>query len=494
MKPLAAAMKYLRFGFSPIPVNAEEKKGSFIKWTPFQDKPPDAGQVQSWWDRWPNADIAIVTGQVSGLVVLDLDRKENDDGEQIVRSLYGDSIDDAPFVITGSGGKHCYFRHPGGGKIKNRTALLPAVDLRADGGFVYAPPSKHPSGNRYEWGTPPWEVEPPMLPEWLVDLIEERDRAEVTDGAARSLTDWDEILTQGVPEGERNDTATRICGYLLNLGLTPTMVMLMMRQWNQNNSPPLPDKELQSVVKSITKKELMKSGGLSGKTGDSGAEEAPHSGSNGGDGGLEGDRDLALQAVSERFGVKIGDIVRIGGSSPTYRFHCNGDYAEVSARDIGSQWAWRRAIISVTEQVPAKIGKKSDKPYEHFLQLMLNAARHVEPGEEATYRGQLKQWVSSYLGAHEPTPEDDESLRAGEPRWHDGQPWIHVATMRKFIKSEYDVKVDNKKLVQQIKSEGFQRKTLYIKMARQEGVTRSMWSVPEEFQPDGLTPPGEDQS
>ena len=67
-------------------------------------------------------------------------------------------------AATGGGGWHLYYRHPSG-------PLLPAlpghpgVDVKADGGYVVAPPSVHPgTGRRYRWaGERPVAEMPPAL-------------------------------------------------------------------------------------------------------------------------------------------------------------------------------------------------------------------------------------------------------------------------------------------------------------------------------------------
>lgn len=72
---------------------------------------------------------------------------------------------------TGSGGQHFYFTYPAGFDIRNSaSAIAPSIDIRANGGFVVAPPSIHPTGNFYDWadGCAPWECEITEAPEWLV--------------------------------------------------------------------------------------------------------------------------------------------------------------------------------------------------------------------------------------------------------------------------------------------------------------------------------------
>ena len=72
---------------------------------------------------------------------------------------------------TGSGGQHLYFSYPDEFDIRNSaSAIAPNIDIRANGGFVVAPPSVHPTGNFYAWeeGCAPWECEIEEAPKWLV--------------------------------------------------------------------------------------------------------------------------------------------------------------------------------------------------------------------------------------------------------------------------------------------------------------------------------------
>lgn len=104
------------------------------------------------WD-WKDKNIGIVTGVKSNLFVVDIDPK--DDGMTHLTEWEKEKgiklIDDAR-VITGSGGYHYYYTYPEGfGLLKNKTGILKGVDIRAEGGFVVAPPSVHISGGKYEW-------------------------------------------------------------------------------------------------------------------------------------------------------------------------------------------------------------------------------------------------------------------------------------------------------------------------------------------------------
>jgi len=107
-------------------------------------------EIRNWWSRWPSANVCIVTGKDSGVVVIDVDPRHG--GEESLKELQssGSNFDGSPSLRTGGGGSHFYFQHPGG-RVPNRAGVLPGIDVRGDGGFVVAPPSMHASGEVYSW-------------------------------------------------------------------------------------------------------------------------------------------------------------------------------------------------------------------------------------------------------------------------------------------------------------------------------------------------------
>jgi hypothetical protein len=96
------------------------------------------------WRRVPGGLLAIRTGTAAGLAVVDIDPRN---GGQLDRALMAPTAT----VVTGGGGWHLYYRHPGGPLL----AALPGhpgVDVKADGGYVVAPPSVHPATRaHYQW-------------------------------------------------------------------------------------------------------------------------------------------------------------------------------------------------------------------------------------------------------------------------------------------------------------------------------------------------------
>src|SRR5207245_1909283 len=107
--------------------------------------------IREWWEKWPNANVGILTGEPSGLVVVDVDSDKG--GEESFAQLertYG-PLPKTVETRTGGGGRHLFFKHPGV-KIKSTTGdLAPGLDIRADGGYIVASPSLHLSGQTYKW-------------------------------------------------------------------------------------------------------------------------------------------------------------------------------------------------------------------------------------------------------------------------------------------------------------------------------------------------------
>lgn len=166
-----AAHDYAVRGWSVIPFVHAGKRPS-IPWREFETRAPTLAEVDAWFDAQPDANVGMVTGAVSNLVVVDVDPAHGGTASlaALVRSH-------APLPVTtearsGGGGRHLYFAHPGG-KVPNRKGLVPGIDVRGDGGCIVAPPSLHPNGRRYAWvpGRAPNDVPPAALPPWLLDLI-----------------------------------------------------------------------------------------------------------------------------------------------------------------------------------------------------------------------------------------------------------------------------------------------------------------------------------
>jgi hypothetical protein len=143
---LSTALAYLAARRSVVPLPAGRKSPPLVEWKPYQSRRPTAAELTQWWTTWPTAGIAIVCGRVSGLVVLDVDPRNG--GDVTLTTL--PRWPRGPQAISGGGGPHFYF-DPGETVVPKVKGLLPGIDLLGEGGYVVAPPTRHPDGPRYTW-------------------------------------------------------------------------------------------------------------------------------------------------------------------------------------------------------------------------------------------------------------------------------------------------------------------------------------------------------
>lgn len=188
---LAAALAYAARGWHVIPLyalrhgcctcQARQHCKSPGK-HPMPEAWPDAAscateKITAWWRRHPAANIGIVTGAVSRLVVLDVDPRHGGDVNlEELQQIYA-RLPETPMVLSGGGGQHYYFAC---------TDTLPSCDLASGLNFqteahqVVAPPSLHTSGRRYLWelSHEPDDIPLAPLPDWIRALAETHAHAQ----------------------------------------------------------------------------------------------------------------------------------------------------------------------------------------------------------------------------------------------------------------------------------------------------------------------------
>lgn len=221
---LEEALALEALGWSIIPIQEGSKKPAF-DWKMWQSRRASPEQIRHWWEKNPNYNIGVVTGRISGLVVVDFDTKKGMPDAVTIAKAYPHG----PLQRTGGGGIQVFVKHPGHEIVNNVGLFNPDtrhdVDIRADGGYVVVAPSTHPSGGRYEWIRPPDDPlgEPPA---WLVP----RDEREYN--KKDKSPDWlTSALQQPIPEGRRNDTLARVVGGLLRKNVPPDLVHSLLRPW-----------------------------------------------------------------------------------------------------------------------------------------------------------------------------------------------------------------------------------------------------------------------
>lgn len=234
---LDAALDYSRRGFSVVPILPKDKK-PLVPWEDYQRRKATQEELQTWWAKWPDINLGIITGQISRVIVIDIDSPEA--RERLKELCQGYDLTAVPRSRTGKGW-HLWFKHPGV-SIPNRAGVLPGVDIRGDGGFVVAPPSIHSSGKTYRWEVPLASEVPELPPELLNLILQPRETA--TTQAPGDL----------IREGERNATLTSLAGTMRKRGMTEEAILAALLEENQRRcGPPLPQREVADIAHSVSR-------------------------------------------------------------------------------------------------------------------------------------------------------------------------------------------------------------------------------------------------
>lgn len=243
---LDAAIDYASRGLAVFPLKPRDKAP--ITAHGVHEATTNFDQINKWWKRYPNANIGIACGKISGgLLVVDVDRKQNGvDGLDSLNAWERENgeLPETVRSITGTGGSHLLYRIDGAGK--NRVNLLDGVDIRSDGGYIVAPPSVHPNGNQYEWEYDPDEYEVARGDETLDKLLDygKKDKSE-------NFT-----MPDKVGKGQRNDTMYKLACSLQARNLPDSVVFDSVRSANNSMcDPPLSEGELTKIIESALKHE-----------------------------------------------------------------------------------------------------------------------------------------------------------------------------------------------------------------------------------------------
>lgn len=198
--------------------------------------------IRSWWKKWPGANIGMVTGKASGIVIVDIDGAEGDDA---FRGLCANHnfLPETRTATTGKG-RHHYFAHPGV-EVKNSVrTVADGVDVRGDGGYIVAAPSLHQTGVTYSWLAEDQPLQ--QIPDWLL----QRMLAGKTQAESKSATK----TGKPIPEGRRNTELTSVAGRLRKRGLDEKAILeALLKENDARCVPPLDRAEVEGIAKSISK-------------------------------------------------------------------------------------------------------------------------------------------------------------------------------------------------------------------------------------------------
>ncbi len=236
---IEAALEYIAMGFRVFPVKADKKPYTQHG---LKDATESEEIVRQWWEKWPNAGIALVT---DGFIVLDFDKKSGGhESKAAIEKKYGPLLSTRTHR-TGGGGLHYLYRNTSDLDIRNTVNLggYKGVDLRANGGYIVAPPSKHESGTRYEV-LDDSDISP--VPDWLLGLASSKKPPQIEVG-----TDEHQI-----EEGRRNDHLASMAGSMRRAGFSQASIEAALLKENAEKcQPPLGEKEVHGIARSIAQYE-----------------------------------------------------------------------------------------------------------------------------------------------------------------------------------------------------------------------------------------------
>lgn len=218
------ALNYAEAGFPVFPIKENSKKPPLTTHG-FKDATTSKVIVERWWDRYPNANIAIATG--GKWAVVDVDPRNGGAKPEWVPSTWT--------AKTPTGGQHFWLRvdRP----VRSRV-LGPGIDLKATGGYVVVPPSVRPEG-KYEWYID-------LAPAWVqADALEARGITRVVgeggplDGTA-SAAPFEPRAH--VYEGDRHDELVKWARYLRgSFGYDRAEILSWLKEVNATFEPPMED-------------------------------------------------------------------------------------------------------------------------------------------------------------------------------------------------------------------------------------------------------------
>ena len=246
--PLEIAYLYRQCGFSLFPVNVH-KRPVIPAWEPYQRRFPTDEELKGWFGR-KQANIALVTGEISNLLVVDGDEYKHPGICREIETRIGDAL--CPTQETPRGGKHYLFSHEPG--LTNKSDYTDGLDVRTAGGYIVVAPSRNAEGKSWAWVKGRSSLEIPLTPmpeplrAWLkeLDAIPKPTRAQ-TPGAAEWFKD-----------GRRDNDLFTVANSLTRGGADPALVEdvlhRLVNSWGEND-PKWVQSKVESALKRADKRE-----------------------------------------------------------------------------------------------------------------------------------------------------------------------------------------------------------------------------------------------
>lgn len=219
------AKEYYSYGWSLVPCPLKSKYPA-LEWENLQEVRIPEDKLSYFFNEECN--IAIITGRLSNLVVIDVD-EFTEEANKLISML--------PVtwqVETPTGGTHYYFKYPGHTEVRNFAKRIPGVDFRGEGGLIIAPPSIHPNGGQYKWTYKEGEIA--EIPEDLFPIL----------FSPKEKKKESKPISEPVIEGGRNQWLLEQAGHFARV--TPRWKEVIFGLNERYCNPPLSEEEIEKTI------------------------------------------------------------------------------------------------------------------------------------------------------------------------------------------------------------------------------------------------------
>jgi hypothetical protein len=236
---LNAALKYHDLGWSVIPLSPNSKiPPKDFKVMQYRERLSTKEEIEGWWKENPKYNVGIVTGKLSNLFVVDLDKYKPEYSEETVLKYIPDNIETA-IDKSPRGGEHLYFQYPKDCDLTIHADILPAVDYRGENGYILAPPSII-EGKASSWIIPPNGKPLAQVPDAYLLYIKNN----IIYG---NVTKKETAVTNcyiNLNQGSRDQTLFHVANLLIKGGAKKEETLFILKLLAKQCNPPFPESEI----------------------------------------------------------------------------------------------------------------------------------------------------------------------------------------------------------------------------------------------------------
>lgn len=242
-----AALKYRNMGLSVIPLSPGAKippKGFDVM--QYRERIATEEEINQWWKENPKYNIGIITGKLSNIFVIDLDKHDQNYSEETAMQYFPDTLV-CPTANTPKGGQHLYFKYPDI-DITIGARFLPGIDYRGEGGYVVAPPSINSNGKNYSWTVPFDRAILTLPPREAINKISTLYKGD--DDNFKTSRQMSSLSSNVFTIGRRDQDLFHLANLLVKGGCEQEFLMEVMNIAAKSCNPPFPQNEVKSKIES----------------------------------------------------------------------------------------------------------------------------------------------------------------------------------------------------------------------------------------------------